>query len=219
MSGWFKLYRGYRDNQALLPSKHFSDVEAWLWLLENCAWKTLVRATGKGEVITLEPGQIHVSERSLATAWGWDRKRIWRFLGRLEAAQMCMQLRGQSGTVLTIENWAKYQSEGAVMGAAKGAAKGQLRGTQEEGKEGKEEKNNNYAFCGRVIKLDESDFINWGKNYPDIDLRAALQSRDDWLANQASASAKDNWFMSTSNWLASKQREARNGQKLQISLA
>jgi len=212
MSGWIKLYRGFRNTDGLIASKVFSDVEAWLWLLENAAWKRVTRATGKGEAVTLDPGQIHVSDRSLATAFGWDRKRISRFLARLEAAQKCRQSRGQSGTIITIENWAKYQGNDPDMGPVSGPAEGQLGATHKEGKERKEEKNitpaTPLAFEGRVIKLTETDFKKWQHSFHAIDLPSALQSRDDWLATQADDATRKRWFISTSNWLATKNSAA-----------
>jgi hypothetical protein len=53
--------------------------------------------------------------------------------------------------------------------------------------EAETEKNNKprkrgYAFDGQVIKLTRRDFDVWCKSYPDVDLAAKLQSRDDWLA-------------------------------------
>lgn len=212
MSGYIKLFRGWRDTDGLLPSDRFSDCEAWLWLLENCAFKELSRWNGKGEEIRLQPGQIHVSIRSLTTAWGWSRKAVTTFLARLERVQKVSLSKGQSGTVLTVCNWGKYQSSGDGQGdsleASKGTAGGQPGDTQEEGKEGKENNNGNFAFFGRVIRLNLSDFRNWQNAYPDLDIRALLTGRDAWLTERPDAERKK-WFISTASWLANKQQEAK----------
>lgn len=65
-----------------------------------------------------------------------------------------------------------------------------------------------YAFEGKVVRLTPDDFRKWAESYPDIDLRARLQSRDDWLANEATDKDRERWFMSTSNWLAKIQQQA-----------
>lgn len=65
-----------------------------------------------------------------------------------------------------------------------------------------------YAFEGKVIRLTEGDFKQWESAFPDIDLRAFLQNRDDWLKDQPEKDRKA-WFNSTSNVLAKKQNEAR----------
>ncbi len=141
MTGFIKLYRGWRDTDGLLPSKEFSDFEAWLWLLENAAWKSRSRFNAKGEQIHLNRGQMHVSVRSLCTAFGWSRKRVVSFLGRIEAVNKVVTKRGQSGTILTICNYDRYQSCGDSQGDSRGTAGGQPGDTQEEKKEKKEESN------------------------------------------------------------------------------
>ena len=70
-----------------------------------------------------------------------------------------------------------------------------------------------YAFCGHIIKVSQPDFDQWQSSYSDLDLRASLQSRDDWLAQQ-DAKTKKHWFNSTSNWLANRQKEARQSERV-----
>ena len=56
----------------------------------------------------------------------------------------------------------------------------------------------NYAFAGKVIKLTQNDLATWQNSYSAIpDIRASLQSRDDWLATQPEDDQR-NWFVSTS---------------------
>lgn len=71
------------------------------------------------------------------------------------------------------------------------------------------EKKHDYAFCGRVIRLSRPDGRRWEKAYPDLDIPALLQSRDDWLADRPEPERK-RWFNSTSNWLAAKQSQAKS---------
>lgn len=69
-----------------------------------------------------------------------------------------------------------------------------------------------FAFDGNVIKLKKADFGKWEKAFPLVDLAAALQSRDDWLSSQGD-DLKKRWFMSTSNWLSSKQQSAKKTER------
>lgn len=79
----------------------------------------------------------------------------------------------------------------------------------EDGGEKEEEREkNNYAFCGHVIRLTPDDFERWAVSYSDLDLRALLQSRDDWLVDRPEPERRK-WFNSTSNWLSRKQQESR----------
>lgn len=139
MAGYIKLHRGWRDTDGLTPSTHYSDWEAWIWLLENAAWKPRTRFNAKGEEIRLERGQLHLSVRALCTAWGWSRKRVCTFLDRIERVSKVVTKRGQSGTILTICKYDEYQSNGDSQGDSRGTVGGQSGDTQEEGKEGKKE--------------------------------------------------------------------------------
>lgn len=80
---------------------------------------------------------------------------------------------------------------------------------------GKEKKTSNRAdsaaplfFEGRVIRLNELDYRRWEKGFPLLDLGAALQSRDDWLATEADEAARKKWFISTGNHLRNLQQQA-----------
>lgn len=88
-------------------------------------------------------------------------------------------------------------------------------------KEEKEQKGG-YAFAGKVIRLNRSDFDQWRLAFPDLALPALLQSRDDWLAGQP-VEVRKRWFPSTSSWLAKKQQEAfaaeRAGNELEMPVA
>jgi hypothetical protein len=80
--------------------------------------------------------------------------------------------------------------------------------------EGKGEKGG-FAFSGEVIRLNQRDFDRWQRSFSDIDLRAALQSRDDWLSRQPEPDRK-RWFNSTSNWLAKRQQAEKTGAKIEM---
>lgn len=61
--------------------------------------------------------------------------------------------------------------------------------------------NSDYAFVGKVIRLTWRDFAQWQESYRHIpDLRAKLQSEDDWYSRQPERGRK-NWFVRVSNKL------------------
>lgn len=59
----------------------------------------------------------------------------------------------------------------------------------------------NYAFEGRVIRLNQRDYDFWKDKFKNLDLDAELASRDSWLATEAAASARKKWFNSTATHL------------------
>jgi hypothetical protein len=69
-----------------------------------------------------------------------------------------------------------------------------------------------YAFQGKTIRLKSGDLDRWRKAYPDVEIEAHLQSRDDWLSTEADEGTRRKWFVSTSNYLAGLQAKA--GQRL-----
>lgn len=72
-----------------------------------------------------------------------------------------------------------------------------------------------YAFEGKIIKLKQKDFDAWKLAYPDLNLRAELMQRDDWLARQPEAEQK-RWFMSTGQYFI-KRNEYRKAQNAEIA--
>lgn len=66
-----------------------------------------------------------------------------------------------------------------------------------------------YAFAGKVVRLNQADYDSWKRAYSHIDLDALLQNRDDWLASPEGEKVRGKWFKTTSNWLARKNDEAR----------
>jgi hypothetical protein len=126
------MHRGWRDCEAFEDRRDpMADADAWFWIIEHTAWKPLRRTAGQGQSVMLKRGQIHISDRSLATAFHWDKKRVRRFLERLEQHGMVLQNRDQSGTILTVCNYDKYQQ----ISEPSGPAKDQSGTTQEQGKQ------------------------------------------------------------------------------------
>lgn len=134
MSGWFRMERGWRECDVFAMDEPFTEREAWAWLIEKAAWKSCVRRAGKGERIDVDRGQFHTSLRTLGSIWGWGKNRVSRYLDRLECHDMIGTVAGQSGLLITICNYAKYQDARDGQEAADGTVSGQSRDTQEENK-------------------------------------------------------------------------------------
>ncbi|GAA0471424.1 hypothetical protein GCM10009096_10520 [Parasphingorhabdus litoris] len=217
MSGFIKLYRGWSDCD-LFKNEPFCERAAWVWLIENAAWKETMRYNYKGEMIPLERGQIHVSLASLESVFGWSKKRIRGFLDRLEKGHMAVTNRAQSGTVLTICNYDKYQNvqhtEGHSQGTVKGTAGAQSGHTQEEGKEIKEEKKS--ARGSRLSsdwKPDDEcrayarEERGWGD--PTIDA-VGEDFRDHWIGASGNNAIRSDWSAAWRKWVRNDRRPDGN---------
>lgn len=143
MSGWIRLDRSWHKTDCLKQNEPFCERAAWVWLISNAAWKDTVRHNHKGEVVDVKRGQLHTSLSALETTFNWSKKRIRGFLSRLENGHMLVAERAQSGTLLTICNYSKFQdvedSEGHGQGTAKEPVGARSGHTQEQGKQGKQE--------------------------------------------------------------------------------
>lgn len=133
MSGFVSLHRRALDHPLL---DNAGRLGAWSWLLLRAAWKDTPFRAG-GEVFTLKRGQLCVSIRQLAEAWGWPKSTVDRFLTRLENGTMVERETGHGRLVLTICNYEKYQQikEGQrdSSGTLNETAAGQQRDTKEQG--------------------------------------------------------------------------------------
>jgi hypothetical protein len=185
MSGWIRLARGWRDNE-VFDDEPLTQREAWIWLIEKAAWKTCTRRNAKGERITAERGQFHTSLRNLGKAWGWGKNRVARFLELLQEHEMIGTVAGQSGMLITICNYAKYQDKPDSQEKESGTAAGQSRDTQEQGKQDIPSSNeegaspdqvfwqNAKAYLGRHVKNPGALIGRWCRDHGKEDAARAI---------------------------------------------
>ncbi len=136
MSGWIALHRGWRDCEAFEDdATPMSEREAWVWLIENAAWKDTRRRNMKGERIDVRRGQFHTSLRTLGDTFGWGKNKVSRYLEKLVRYGMVGTASGQSGVLITICNYDRYQDISENKEVVPGTVAGQSRDTQEQGKQ------------------------------------------------------------------------------------
>jgi uncharacterized protein YdaU (DUF1376 family) len=63
-----------------------------------------------------------------------------------------------------------------------------------------------YAWSGKVIRLNTSDYARWKQSFRQLDLDAELLAYDQYLVEQR---VKGNWFARTSKYLANRNMEAK----------
>jgi hypothetical protein len=104
---YYLLTRGWMENKALAGEK-FCKRSAWAWLIERAAFRDTSASVG-GVHVDLKRGQVAVSIRFLARAWGWGDKRVQRFLGVLRSVRMVTTEATTGVTVITLCNYDRYQ--------------------------------------------------------------------------------------------------------------
>lgn len=104
--GWVRSYRRKWHNAAFL---NFRDAAVWSYLYENAAWRDGTAVRVGGESMTLNAGEIAISERFLAQGFCCDRQVIRRILQALENNQMITRRTTHKATHVTICNYSEYQ--------------------------------------------------------------------------------------------------------------
>lgn len=183
-NGYIKLYRKCLENEFFLE-KPFDRWRAFEYLLISARYKPS-RVILKGQVIELEAGQLIVSEKKLAEKWDWSRGKVRRFLSLLESLQM-IQVNGTAyGTLVTIENYTKYQCDGTSDGTTDSTSGGTSDSTSDGTSDGthikkdkkvkkvKKDKNIYNNARARACKTHTANF-----SPPDIqDVKAYCMERD-----------------------------------------
>lgn len=122
MAGWIKIDRNIQ-NHWLWKDKPFSKGQAWvdLILLANHQDGEFVSGSSKVEG---KRGTVYRSVLFLADRWGWERKKVKRFLNVLEMDGMLTQNATTHGTTITLVNYGKYQNYRAAKRATDGQPMG-----------------------------------------------------------------------------------------------
>lgn len=167
------MHRGWQDNP-IFDREEFSRRDAWIWLIENAAWKTS-RARVKGETIELNRGELCFAQRFLAEKWGWSKSRVDRFLKILDAEGM-IEVRskngatanhaaGQGQSIITICNYDIYQRMDGVDRGNDDPHSGATAGQQRTKEENNKQERKNISS----VSKDTSDNARAGKNEKSVD--------------------------------------------------
>lgn len=103
--GWIKLDRAITEHWIFSDAEKF---RAWvdLLILANHESNKLMTKDG---LQVVKRGQLLTSIGNLATRWNWSRDRVYRFLELLETEHMLQRKANRFSTMLTIENYGKFQ--------------------------------------------------------------------------------------------------------------
>lgn len=123
---WIRLYRSLLDHD-LWTGEPFTTGQAWVDLLMLAAFED-VEHFYKGRFQVVKRGQIATSIRFLSRRWHWNPGRTTRTLKAFEKAKMLRVSVTRNGTLLTIENYEKFQSQRYTPGNTYGNTSGNTPG-------------------------------------------------------------------------------------------
>lgn len=107
MEGWIKLHR------SIIDSAVFADADVlkvWIWLLCNVAYDDH-DVVYLGKVIPLKRGQIITGRQKLSQQIGMSEGKIYRATNILKSLGNITVKSNNRYSIITVENWLKYQSE------------------------------------------------------------------------------------------------------------
>lgn len=106
--GWIRIHRQLQDSEIWMQSQPFDMRSAWidLLLLANHEDKTIIFDY---QPFVIKRGQYLTSVRSLSNRWKWSKDRVLKFLRLLTQLQMITKDSNNQRTLLTIENYDKFQ--------------------------------------------------------------------------------------------------------------
>lgn len=110
MSGWISIYRQVQEHWIWKSKEPFDKRSAWIDLLLLVNHKKEI-IQFDNITIEVERGQRITSLEKLANRWKWSRHKVSDFLNRLEQEHMLTQIRDKKKTLISIENYDKYQVE------------------------------------------------------------------------------------------------------------
>jgi hypothetical protein len=203
MAGYFSIERDLLSHH-LWTDEPFSRGQAWIDLIGLANFTDgWIRVAG--ERIEIRRGQCGWSELRLSERWKWSRNKVRRFLNELFLDGRITRNTNNRTTVLTICNYAAYQSHDTTdetpdETTERHQAK-QQTDTKEEGKEErKKDKNRGTRFALADPPAEWTQFCLTQR--PDLDPGITFDKfRDHWIAQPGSRGLKTDWTATWRNWV------------------
>lgn len=104
---YIKIYRKILNHELFLQ-KPFDPFHAFVWILATARF-TPTDIIIKGKVYHLGTGQLLIGSEKLADIFGWSRGKLLRYLELLDELEICTSVGTAHGTLITVENYRKYQ--------------------------------------------------------------------------------------------------------------
>lgn len=108
MTGYIKLFRDIEQSDIWNMDEPFSPRDAWIDLLLLASHKDH-QILKNGKVIESKRGQVNRSLKQLADKWQWSINKVRRYITCLEKMKMAHAECNADGTVITIENYTRWQ--------------------------------------------------------------------------------------------------------------
>jgi len=153
--GWIKVYRDIRDHWIWSCERH-SKQSAWFDLLMMVNHEDHTIMVGNKRIV-VHRGQVWTSYKKLKDSWQWSNDRLYGFIDQLVEDHMIAVNPTNTGTLITVLNYKKYQGSSDVDAVApeRGSERKSERGS-ERTPEFKSETNKNDRRMKKNVKKGEA---------------------------------------------------------------
>lgn len=107
MSGFIAIQRRFFEHPFWEEKRSFSRAEAWIDLIRMAAFSPHQRLV-RGEILTINRGEVVASLRFLGERWGWKKDKVAAFVRLLENQTMVTRETRQGETVITLCKYDDY---------------------------------------------------------------------------------------------------------------
>lgn len=125
--GYITLPREITEHSTY-AAEPFCKLAAWIDLILLANYKES-KYFCNGKPIKIMPGQLAISQETLAGKWRWSRGRVIRFLNGLETVQEIVQTKTHATNLITILKYRSYCRAGTTVGTGVGTMNGTTVGT------------------------------------------------------------------------------------------
>lgn len=110
---YWKVPRYARQSDPLYTSKPYDRWHAWQDIVARCNALDKPYTFMAGNIrVSLSRGQCFVTDRNLATDWGWGKSTAGDFLHWLvKDGRITLHNMGRAGTILTVRNFVRWQGD------------------------------------------------------------------------------------------------------------
>ena len=164
--GYISLHRKIMNHPDYF-AEPFTRIQAWMDLL-LIANHSEGRIYKRGNLIIINRGEVGYSKERLADRWQWNRKKVTKFLDRLELDGQIVQEMGQQNaqqknrllSKILIVNYDEYQRNGTTEYTTEGQQKVQQKDTNNNDNNDKNEKEIKIAPKKKPLKKSYGELSN-----------------------------------------------------------
>lgn len=220
-SGWIKVHREILDNPVVC--KDGDHMAVWMFILLKATHKE-IDVMFNGSRISLLPGQVITSRKSISNHFGVSESKVQRILKTFEIEHQIEQLTSSHNRLLTVVNWTSYQNDEQEN---EQPVNNQWTATEQPVNTNKNVKNKRTKECKEDIseivtkygsranvKLTQDELNQLTQEYPDL-IDDAIEFLSLWLADKGDKSKSKTHNLTMRRWVidAAKERKARSQPK------